>query len=94
MSTCPVPEAVTYSEGKVFSSENTAEAFFVVDDEDTVGSLGRAELTGVRDAHALWDGESWARSKSGDGPLLSLLRQPFVVVATALRCGSARPLPR
>jgi hypothetical protein len=44
------------AEGKVLCGEDTAETLLLVDDKDTVGALGSAELGGVGDAHALGDG--------------------------------------
>ena len=60
----------TYSEREILGGEDAAQVFVLIDNEDAVGPLRRAELTRVRDAHAMRDGQGGEGTEGRDGALL------------------------
>lgn len=78
----------TYPKGEVLGGEDTAQALFLVDDENTVGTFGSTELTGIGDAHALGHSEGRAGAESSNSALLGLFAVPLASLTLGLGLGS------
>jgi hypothetical protein len=70
---------IAHPESKVLCRENATQTFLVIDYQDTIRSLGCAELARVRNRHALGDRQRGAWLEGGNGSLCtSHLGQFFV----------------
>ena len=80
---------VTHSVRQILRGKNPAKTFLIIDNEDTVRTLGGTQLTSLGYRDVLWDGERWARLESSDSSLCrSSLSRPFGGAALMSRYGA------
>ena len=61
---------VRYPVSQVLGGENTAQAFFVVDNQDAIRSFGSTELACFGDGDVLWNSKGGRGTERGDSSFL------------------------
>lgn len=57
---------LTHSVRQILCGENPTETFLIINDEDTVRTLGGTQLTSLGYRDVFWDGEGWTGLESRD----------------------------
>ena len=62
----------TYSVGQIFSSKDTTQTFLIINDQNTVGPLGRTKLTSLRHSQVFWYSQSGTGLQRSDSAFLDV----------------------